>query len=363
MLTIMGIFIGSPIFLMIGLFLLVTSLSSENNKQASKKRNYADRPRDEKGRFTSYKNGDDNYSSDKLNSVYRCLNDFFKNHERYAVTRQLNLRSERYIDDLRDIKVYFENTYLCNLREFSSTHPNEYDKIMNSLIEFAKNRNQPKDVVDATFKEVDKRSKVVTEEPLSKAEKFAKQVDDFNNLIPDYRISLKLDKTSGLLRQISTLEVKNDGSEVTSLQKLYDYYMPMLNEILSSFSQLQNATTHVDHDATVEKVSNVIDTINDSMQTIINDMNDEDFINLNASLNTLETLLKNDGLVTDTKLDLSKAKAKAQAQNGGIVLTLDPNQQQAQQEEKDNQIKLDLDNKIGQLNDTLQNDAKFNVKG
>lgn len=361
-LIIFGIMFGFPVFTIIGIFMLVNSLLSDKSK--SNNQHYRRQPRDERGRFTTYDsvNAVKRYSGEQLDLVFNTMNQFFSNHESYAVTRQLNLRSRRHINDISDIDVYFENTYLCHLREFSQTHPNEFEKIMNSLLEFAKSRQSHHSTIDADFKEVDKRQPHKKEEQVNPAEKFAKQVDDFNNKIPDYRISLKLDKTSGLLRQISTLEAKNEGSDLASLQKLYDYYMPMLNDILSNFVQLQDATTHHDHDATVDKVSDVIDTINDSMQTIINDMNDEDFINLNASLNTLETLLKNDGLVTDSKLDLSKTKAKAQAESQTIQLTLDPNTAQEKQEAKDQQIKMELDDKIGQINNTFKSDAQLSVK-
>lgn len=358
-LIILGIF-TNPVFFVIGLFFLINDLNRKSNNSNDKinnfKRNNRRRERDDH-RYDDYRFEKKKYSDDTLDDIYKALNRFFENHDSYAVTRQINLRSKHKINDQTDIDVYFDNTYLCTLEEFSNTHPKEWEKIMNSLSDFAKAKKKHKDdVVDATFEEVDDKEVKRSETTLSKAARFAKQVDDFNNMIPDYRISLKLDKTSSLLRQVSTLEEKN-SSDLTSLEKLYDYYMPMLNDILKSFVQLQNQTMHHDHEATVGKVSDVIDTINNSMQTIINDMNDEDFINLNADLNTLETLLKNDGLVTDSKLDISKAKAKASENANGITLTLTPNETAKEQEEIDESIKMELDDKIGQINDKFKSDS------
>ena len=242
--------------------------------------------------------------------------------------------------------------------EFGQSHPSEYNKIIKSLLEFSKRKTQSKSTKVTDEKGVSRHES----KQLSKAEQYARKVDDLNNQIPDYRISLKLDRTAGLLRQIGTLQAKGDGSDLTSVQKLYDYYMPMLVDILESFNQLQNQTMHQDHDATVDKVSSVIDTINDSMVTIVNEMNDEDFINLNADLNTLETLLKNDGLVTDAKLDIAKSKAVASANNTDIKLTLEPSIDEAEAFKKDEEIKLSINDKIDQINDTIKTDSDIKLE-
>ena len=366
-LLIFGVVTFSPMFFILGLLLIF--LSNGNNTKNNDKINEFRR----QGRFKRYgRNHDDNVidadvvyttakklSDDELNTLVAAMNQYFERNDSYTVTTQLNIRQRRPITSIDDMDVYFENTRLCSLYEFSQSHPSEYNKIINSLLEFSKRKTKVTRKDSGDEKGVSRKT---SSKKLSKAEQFARKVDDLNNMIPDYRISLKLDRTAGLLRQIGTLQAKGDGSDLTSVQKLYDYYMPMLVDILESFNQLQNQTMHQDHDATVDKVSSVIDTINDSMVTIVNEMNDEDFINLNADLNTLETLLKNDGLVTDAKLDIAKSKAVASANNTGIKLTLEPSVDEAKAIAKDEEIKLSINDKIDQINDTFKSDSDIKLE-
>ena len=364
-LLIFGVVTFSPMFFILGLLLIF--LSNGNNTRTNDKINEFRR----QGRYKRYGRGNSDvidadvvYNTARSlteaeeESLVKAMNSYFDRNDSYTVTTQLNIRARREISSVKDMDVYFENTRLCSLYEFGQSHPSEYNKIIKSLLEFSKRKTQSKSTKVADEKGVSRHES----KQLSKAEQYARKVDDLNNQIPDYRISLKLDRTAGLLRQIGTLQAKGDGSDLTSVQKLYDYYMPMLVDILESFNQLQNQTMHQDHDATVDKVSSVIDTINDSMVTIVNEMNDEDFINLNADLNTLETLLKNDGLVTDAKLDIAKSKAVASANNTDINLTLEPSIDEAEAFKKDEEIKLSINDKIDQINDTIKTDSDIKLE-
>ena len=364
-LLIFGVVTFSPMFFILGLLLIF--LSNGNNTRTNDKINEFRR----QGRYKRYGRGNSDvidadvvYNTARSlteaeeESLVKAMNSYFDRNDSYTVTTQLNIRARREISSVKDMDVYFENTRLCSLYEFGQSHPSEYNKIIKSLLEFSKRKTQSKSTKVADEKGVSRHET----KQLSKAEQYARKVDDLNNQIPDYRISLKLDRTAGLLRQIGTLQAKGDGSDLTSVQKLYDYYMPMLVDILESFNQLQNQTMHQDHDATVDKVSSVIDTINDSMVTIVNEMNDEDFINLNADLNTLETLLKIDGLVTDAKLDIAKSKAVASANNTDIKLTLEPSIDEAEAFKKDEEIKLSINDKIDQINDTIKTDSDIKLE-
>ena len=364
-LLIFGVVTFSPMFFILGLLLIF--LSNGNNTRTNDKINEFRR----QGRYKRYGRGNSDvidadvvYNTARSlteaeeESLVKAMNSYFDRNDSYTVTTQLNIRARREISSVKDMDVYFENTRLCSLYEFGQSHPSEYNKIIKSLLEFSKRKTQSKSTKVDDEKGVSRRES----KQLSKAEQYARKVDDLNNQIPDYRISLKLDRTAGLLRQIGTLQAKGDGSDLTSVQKLYDYYMPMLVDILESFNQLQNQTMHQDHDATVDKVSSVIDTINDSMVTIVNEMNDENFINLNADLNTLEKLLKNDGLVTDAKLDIAKSKAVASANNTDIKLTLEPSIDEAEAFKKDEEIKLSINDKIDQINDTIKTDSDIKLE-
>ena len=212
-----------PMFFILGLLLIF--LSNGNNTRNKDKINEFRR----QGRYKRYgRNQNDDVidadvvyttaktlSEDEEKSLIDAMSNYFERNDSYTVTTQLNIRARREINSIKDMDVYFENTRLCSLYEFSQSHPSEYNKIIKSLLDFSNRKKTTKRRGSTSDEKGVARHEV---KELSKAEQFARKVDDLNNQIPDYRISLKLDRTAGLLRQIGTLQAKGDGSDLSSVR-------------------------------------------------------------------------------------------------------------------------------------------------
>jgi hypothetical protein len=127
------------------------------------------------------------------------------------------------------------------------------------------------------------------------------EISRLNDDIPDEKISNGLYETCALLKQIQTLEERFPNSR-NKLDKLYEYYLPILVRILKQYDNLQAAQTDPSYETTKEKLTRTITLINDAMKTIISSLTDQDFINLSADISTLEAVLQKDGLTSDGQI-------------------------------------------------------------
>ena len=78
-----------------------------------------------------------------------------------------------------------------------------------------------------------------------------------NNDIPDEEISNGLYETASLLKQVQTLESKFPNSK-DKLKKLYEYYLPILINILNQYRNLQYAKTDPSYEDTKNKLIRTI---------------------------------------------------------------------------------------------------------
>ena len=86
----------------------------------------------------------------------------------------------------------------------------------------------------------------------------------------------------------------------TELKKLYDYYLPILVGILEKYKKLQDVSIKSDEfkDCESQLIKTII-LINEALKTIYEEMHEDDYMNINADIETLQTLLKKDGLTED----------------------------------------------------------------
>ena len=103
-----------------------------------------------------------------------------------------------------------------------------------------------------------------------------------------------------LFKQQKDLEqMSRENGLDLDLDKLYEYYLPILTRILSQYDNLQAAKTDPSYEETRLKLNRTIKLINDAMKTIISNMTDQDFMNLAADISTLEAVLQKDGLTSE----------------------------------------------------------------
>ena len=132
---------------------------------------------------------------------------------------------------------------------------------------------------------------------MSDAEKYIETINTLNAQIPQEEITNGLYQTCDLIKQIETSREDNDNQK---LKKLYDYYLPILVGILEKYKKLQDASIKSEEfkDCESQLIKTII-LINEALKTIYDEMHEDDYMNINADINTLQTLLKKDGLMED----------------------------------------------------------------
>ena len=188
-----------------------------------------------------------------------------------------------------NLYVNYKEEKVCKLSEFKNYYPGAYDKIIAALTELAQKGGNVE-----TIKEEKKETK---NENLSQAEKFINQINDLNQNITNEEVTNGLYQTCDLLKQIDVAD-KLDGKVDPKLNKLYEYYLPILVGILEDYKRLSDSTANTDEFKKCEtQLVKTIKLINEALKTIFSSLHESDYMNLNADINTLQSLLKQDGLV------------------------------------------------------------------
>ena len=228
----------------------------------------------------------------------------------------LRMNGSRYTS-ISVLDVYQSGRYVCSLDEFGARYPASYDQIMDTLMHFARNADgsgfTETTIVDAEATEHAEVAQEPKDEPaetaapkhknkLTDATDFIDEINRLNTNIQDEPISNGLYETCALLKQIQALEQKFPDSR-SKLDKLYEYYLPILTKILDQFDNLQSAKTDPNYEPTRQKLTKTLDLINEAMKTIIASMTDQDFINLSADISTLEAVLQKDGYAGDIRMN------------------------------------------------------------
>ena len=236
------------------------------------------------------------YSAAQMAKINVYLRSWFKTRKSLPIGSNFDLRihGQRYAS-LASLDVYRDNQLICSLNDFGRRYPDSYDEILNELVKISEN-GKAEDVIDVEAKETKK------EESKKGAQAFMDEIAALNSDIPDEGITNGLHETYALLKQIQNLEQRFPKSK-DKLNKLYDYYLPILVRILRQYDNLQAAQTDPAYLETKEKLNRTINLINDAMKTIISSLTDQDFINLSADISTLEAVLQKDGLTSDGRME------------------------------------------------------------
>ena len=250
------------------------------------------------------------YSASQMAKINVYLRNWFRTRKSLPVGTSVSLRvhGERYAS-LASLDVYRNGTYISSLSEFGRRYPESYDEILKELVRLAENRAEPEVVYEGEYVEAqpvrpkeqkpkDQKKPEQTQAPKKSAQYFIDTINSLNNSIPDEDISNGLFETCALLKQIQQLEQRFPDSK-GKLDKLYEYYLPILTRILSQYDNLQAAKTDPSYEETRLKLNRTIKLINDAMKTIISNMTDQDFMNLAADISTLEAVLQKDGLTSE----------------------------------------------------------------
>ena len=250
----------------------------------SNKKNDFNRAAPKKKAYTM-KNGD-------LNKIDKKLANYFKHNISLPVVDDISLTTQSGKFTTADqLYLTYKDEKICKLGEFNSQYGDVYKKIMDLLLVFS---TKDEDFLKAEVK-VDESKK---KNKLSSGEKYIERINELNNSIPQEEITNGLYQTCDLLKQLNYLtENKDDNPKVT---KLYDYYLPILVSALEKYKKLQDSKViNDDFKQTEAGLIKTIVLINEALKTIIGSMQEDDYMNINADVSTLQSLLKKDGYGSD----------------------------------------------------------------
>ena len=135
---------------------------------------------------------------------------------------------------------------------------------------------------------------------------YIRQIKEANDAIPGEVISEKLTR----LEQISTkvfLYVQEHPHKVSQLRNFMEYYLPTTLKLVNAYRDFEQQDAEGENiNAAKQNIENVLDTINDAFENLLDNLYEDDFIDINADISTMETLLRQDGL-TDGDFDRPKS--------------------------------------------------------
>ena len=247
-------------------------VKDKNNSKVNKKENDA--------RVLTISNAD-------INKIDKKLTNFFKNNINLPIIEGIALTTQSGKFTTADqLCITYQDEKIIKLVEFKKSYPAIYNKIMQLLLVFSKQKDE---VINA---EVNIQSK--KEDKLSNSTAYIDKIDKLNEAIPQEEITNGLYQTCDLLKQIDLLkETRNDEAKV---KKLYDYYLPILINVLENYKKLQDSPNHGDEFKKSEaQLIKTIVLINEALKAIISSMQEDDYMNINADISTLQSLLQKDG--------------------------------------------------------------------
>jgi len=245
--------------------------------------------------------------------IHLALKKYFENNDRLIVTGDINLRPLKgEYTSIRELLIYEVDDCVATLDDFQGKYRDLYDGLMELLIEFANIdeirvvKSEPV-IVEPVI--VEERAKAKNE--YDNAQEYMDHINQLNTEIPHEEISNGLYQTCSYLKHIGIIE-KNFPKSKSKLKKVYQYYLPILIDILENYRQFQDAGQGNEEFLRAEdKLIKTTILINEALKTISNELCQEELMDLNANMSTLEMLLHSDGLIEENTLKAVKGKGDA----------------------------------------------------
>lgn len=231
-------------------------------------------------------------SNAELVKIDKKLDEYFKENVSLPIIDDIALvtKNGKY-KALDDLYITYKNEKIAKLDEFKQNDNEMYQKIKLLLLAFSKTNT-------SKIKEKVQKEEVKETTKESDAQKYIRIIDTLNAQIPQEEITNGLDQTCDLLNKIE--KTKQSKVDKAKLTKLYDYYLPILTGILENYKNLQDAgNKNEEFKKSESQLIKTIMLINQALKTLYDDMHEDDYLNINADINTLQALLEKDGYGQD----------------------------------------------------------------
>ena len=141
--------------------------------------------------------------------------------------------------------------------------------------------------------------------------------DDRATAMEDYEKTLKeqrdrahddvlKDKISALLKLLDAIRhaVNTDPGRVESLNKFVDYYTPTTIKLIERYLQFESSSVITEAiRKTMDDILRSLDKVIDGYEKLLDTLYKDDLLDLNAEMNVMETVMKQDGLIEESEGD------------------------------------------------------------
>jgi hypothetical protein len=200
---------------------------------------------------------------------------------------------------LEDYDLFMNDEYVSDLKLFANSFPsgfNSFANVVKDLTSSKKKKKKQKEVVEEPVKKEEKK-----EEPTVQTDCafYIARLSSLSNSITNQQIREGLAESIKYLNQIKKIE--DEFSECKNkTTKLYQYYLPMLSDILQNYVRLStNTFESEDLKASEDRLLKTIVLINGALKTISSSLTEDYYTDLKVDMKTLESVLKKDGLVDE----------------------------------------------------------------
>lgn len=253
--------------------ILVISIIRAIKKQTKKRKD--NKISEEKTKFS--------INVEKINNK---LKEYFKKYEKLPVVDGIYFVNEKEYTDLEDMIIVLKGEKTIKLSEFKEKNEDGYNSLIQLLSAFADSNEE----VLASDIDVNDDSQNI----LSNGEKYINKINALNAQIPNEEVTNSLSLTCDLLKQIEV--TKNSKKDEEKLTKLYDYYLPILIDVLEKYVELlAKPVKSDDFKKTEAQLLKTTLLINEAMKNLYEMIQEDDYLNINADMDTLQSLLKKDG--------------------------------------------------------------------
>ena len=235
-------------------------------------------------------------------TLMKKMSKYFENNQ------QINIDDETYLKvtdinnvDLDTVDIYMRDEYIGTLKDYYSAYPYAFNALANELAKYLNKKNSTKAETTTVAKQEEKAKEKEKTEIKKDSAYYIKQFSELQTSISNQQINDGLNETIAYLRQIKKTEDEFNDSK-TKTVKLYQYYMPMLNDILANYIRLKkNGSDSAEAKASEDRLLKTIVLINGALKTISSSLVEDYYTEMNVDMRTLESILKKDGLVDEMK--------------------------------------------------------------
>lgn len=238
-------------------------------------------------------------SKRQIEEANRALGDYFKTADRLIIKGDIYLKPQNgKFTDVDALVLHYGTEGISTLEDLGTIDAEDYKRVYAVISELG---------IDGGAPSAQRTAPAQSSEPAAasktRAQDFIENLRGVNHHIPNPEITEGLERTVSLLEPVHTYEKRMGTSD--KLDKLYEYYLPILLSILDKYKALQDTNASASEFLESEKrLQKTIELINEALVTINTRLYEGEYLDISTDISTLQAILKKDGVVQEGRLQM-----------------------------------------------------------